>query len=468
MKIKNRLAFYYMIVTSVTLFIIMVVMYIAFQRFFKLDFYTHLNDRAHIAAQLYLEADEISSDSVQILHNRMISALPDEVIRIYDSRNMASFIKDRGQYWGENIIELVRKKRHYMFDEGKMSTVGIYYHDNQGDFVILASAHDASGHRRLRGILEIMFVVFILVNATLFFTGRWFARRTLKPIDRLIDQIRQIRASKLDIRVDEGSRTDEIGELAVSFNKLLEHLQNTFELQQTFLANASHELRTPITSMTGEIEVLRLKDRPIEEYKVALDSLQVDIGRLADTTQNLMNLAQIDMDYTRASREPVRVDELIWELEAHWAQQKIKHGPLIIRMNQLPEDQQELIIYGSTNLLKIAFNNIISNAFKYSDNKPVILELKTESGDLIVEIVDEGIGVPEDEIADLLKPFYRSRRSRKYQGSGIGLFIANKIITLYDGAIDISLNALAGSCFTIRFPKDRRFISFKAATPDER
>lgn len=454
MKIRNRLALYYTLISSVTQLIIMVALYLAISRFFKQDFYARLTDRINIAAQLYLKADELSTDSLSEIHDKMIARLPEEVIRIYNSENMAEFIKEHGQYWGLDVINLVRKKGRVAFQEGNMNTVGGYYHDNQGDFVILASAYDHSGHTRLAGILEIMAITFIVINASLFFIGRFLASRTLSPIDRLIQQIRQIRATKLDTRVNEGSRTDEIGELAISFNQLLAHLQNTFEMQQTFVANASHELRTPVTSMLGEIEVTLLKDRSGKEYIELLESLKHDVLRLSETTQNLMNLAQIDMDYTLASREPIHIDELIWDLESYWAQQKHKGNQLQVHIANLPEDSRDLVLMANENLLKIALNNIIGNAFKYSDNLPVILQLQVKKEFIIIDIVDHGIGVPEEEKEHLLRAFYRSANSRKFQGSGIGLFITNKIVELYHGKIDIILNTDKGSTFRISFLKD--------------
>src|SRR5471030_2426177 len=145
MKIKNRLAISFTLLSSGLLLMVMVVMFLAFIDFFSTDFYGHLKDRAKVAAQLYLEADEISSDSLNHVQGRMLERLPEEVVRIYNAHNAASFIRDQDQYWGDKVIERVRQQKNISFKEGDRQVVGIYYPDNQGNFVILVSAYDASG-----------------------------------------------------------------------------------------------------------------------------------------------------------------------------------------------------------------------------------------------------------------------------------------------------------------------------------
>ncbi|SDD35416.1 Signal transduction histidine kinase [Mucilaginibacter pineti] len=450
MKIKNRLALYYTLLSSGTLLLIMMVMYLLFMGIFRADFYNRLNDRAKLAAQLYLEADEISMDSLDHVRERMIERLPDEVIRIYNAHNMASFIKDRQQYWGSTIIEQVRKEKYASFSEGSRQTIGIYYPDNQGNFVILASAYDMQGHSRLKMILETLVIIFMAVIGGFFFIGRWFAKRSLSPIDQLISQIRRITASNLHLRLDKGNNADEIGILAGSFNQLLEHLQNSFELQQTFIASASHELRTPVTSIIGEIEVSLQKDRDTDSYRTSMLSLLADAERLTTTISSLMELAQTDMSYTQGRREPLRIDELIWELQEHWEGVSLS-GVLTVQISSLPDDQQRLVIPADRTLMTLALNNIIANAFKFSGNGPVILKLAADTQSLVINIIDQGIGIPLADIDKIFKPFFRSQKGRVYQGSGVGLYIANKIIQLYHGKIQVESKEGQGTTFTIVF-----------------
>ena len=186
MKIRNRLALYFTLISVVVLLIALCVIFITFNSFVKSDFYGRLMDRAKVAAQLYLEADEISPDSLNHVRERYLKQLPGEITRFYNDNNAPSFISDRQQYWNNDVINMVRKQKEVEFTEGNRQTIGIYYNDNQGNFVILTSAADIQGHRRIDDLVEIMLVMFVLVITGLFFTGRWFAKKALEPLHDMI------------------------------------------------------------------------------------------------------------------------------------------------------------------------------------------------------------------------------------------------------------------------------------------
>jgi len=177
MKIKNRLALYFTIISVAILLIALATTFFTFTSFAKTDFYGRLMDRAKVAAQLYLEADEISVDSLNHVRQRYLKQIPGEVVRFYNDRNTPSFINDKQQYWSNDVINMVRKQKQAEFAEGDRQTVGIYYNDNQGNFVILVSAEDIQGRHRIEDLIEIMAIMLICVSAALFFIGRWFAKK---------------------------------------------------------------------------------------------------------------------------------------------------------------------------------------------------------------------------------------------------------------------------------------------------
>jgi signal transduction histidine kinase len=450
MKIKNRLALYFTLISAVILLIALSTIFITFNSFVRTDFYSRLMDRAKVAAQLYLEADEISADSLSHVRERYLKQLPGEVTRFYDDRNAASFIKDRQQYWSSDIINIVRKRKQLEFTEGDRQTVGIYYNDNQGNFVILTSAADMQGHQRIADLVEIMLFMFVCVITGLFFIGRWFAKKALEPIDEIVKQMQQVRASNLSLRIAEGNGKDEISKLAQNFNRLLKHLDNAFEIQQTFVTNASHELKTPITSIIGEVEVALNKRRTPEEYEQILTSVLNDTERLNDTITGLMELAQVDMSYTQAALSPVAIDELIWELADYWTN-KLGKGLFAVSIQHLPDDPEKLLIPANKALLTIALNNIIGNAYKFSNNQRVQCDLYADNNRISITITDRGIGIPADEMEKVFQSFYRGANVKDYHGNGIGLYITGKIITLFNGTISVISNTSNGSAITIHF-----------------
>ncbi len=452
MKIKNRLSLYFTATSVFVLLIVEIVISITVNSITTNDFYSHLMDRATVAAQVYLEADEISADSLSHVRERYLLHLPDEVVRFYDDKDAASFIKDRNQYWPAPVINQVRKLKRLEFSEGERQTVGIYYNDNQGNFVILVSAIDHTGSKRMADLLRSLIALSVIVTIALFLSSRWFAQKTLEPIDKVIDQMRRVRVGNLSLRVDEGSGKDEISALAYNFNRLLEHLENAFEMQETFVINASHELRTPITSMIGEIELALAKARTNEEYEKVLSSVFIDAERLKDTVTSLLELAHVDMNYTQPAFKPVSVDELVWELSDYW-NSKMGKGMFVVNILHLPDDPDKLLITAHKQLLNIALNNIIGNAYKFSGNKRVACDLYADNSRITITINDIGIGIPADELEKVFQSFYRGANVKDYMGSGIGLYVTGKIISLFNGTISIESAPEQGTHIIVTFKK---------------
>jgi len=450
MKIKNRLSLYFTAISAIVLLIVEVAICITFNSLIKSDFYDHLMVRAYIAAQRYLEADEISADSLSHVKVRYLQALPNEVIRFYDEKNQPTFIKDKNNFWPDPVINEVRKSKQMKFATGDRQNAGIYYYDNQGDFVILVSAIDVAGNKRTRDLIESMAILLIAVTAGLFITSRWFAQKSLEPIDKVIAQMRQVSAGNLSLRVDEGAGKDEISALAHNFNQLLEHLENAFELQQTFVINASHELRTPITTIIGEIEIALNKLRSHTEYEQVLHSVLTDAERLNGTITSLLELANVDMNYTQPTLNPVAMDELLWELNDFWLAKKGK-GMFNINISHLPEDHEKLQLLANKSLLTIAFNNIIGNAYKFSRDKPVHCDFYADEKAIIITITDTGIGIQPEEIAKIFKSFYRGKNVSGYNGNGIGLYVTYKVISLFNGTIAVNSIPHENTVVTIRF-----------------
>lgn len=452
MKIRNRLSLYFTAISTVILLFVQVIICLIFNSLIKSDFYSHLNDRANVAAQLYLEADEISADSLSRVRGRYLIGLHNEVIRLYDKKNTASFINDNEKPWDARTIEIVRNRKYLQFSTGDRQTVGIYYKDNQGDFVILVSAVDFQGAKRLNDLIESMAILLFGVTLALFVTSRWFAQKALEPIDYLIKQMKQIDAGTLSLRVEEGNGKDEISALAHNFNRLLERLESSFELQQTFVINASHELRTPITTIIGEIEIALNKIRSQNEYEEVLRSSLFEAERLNETINSLLELANVDMNFTQPDLKPVAIDELIWELNDYWTK-KTGKGNFFVNILHLPDDYEKLIILANKALLIIAFNNIIGNAFKFSDVKPVYCELYADEKYISIKITDSGIGIPSQELEKVFKSFYRASNVNDINGHGIGLYVTHKIIKLFNGTITINSIPGKSTIVTIRFTR---------------
>jgi signal transduction histidine kinase len=451
MKIKDRLALYFTLVSTLILLCVLVVVYFSFQRVMESEFFERLTDRTMVTAKLYLKADEISDEALSKVRAQYLEKLNGEVIRIYNERNAATFIGDEQQFWTNETIDLVRQKGKVRFTDGERQVVGIFYKDNQGDFVILASAIDHSTQIRVQQLLKVMTVVFIVIFLCLLLSGRWIAERILAPLNVFIDQVKLIKSNNLHFRVQEGSNKDEITLLSQNFNNLMEHLEHSFILQKTFVANASHELRTPVTRMIIGTEIALSKERQKEDYKIALQSVLEDAEKLENIITALLNLARTDLEYSSSVSEEVRLDEMIWQLQAEWNEKK-GANQLQVEMINLPmDDDAALIVNANPTLLQIAIDNIIGNAFKFSDNQPVCCILELNGHGMKLTIKDQGIGIPEDKLVDIFQPFYSSSVKSEHAGNGMGLYMAHKIITLFRGKLAVKSSNLDGTTFEISF-----------------
>lgn len=451
MKIKDRLALYFTIISTVTLLCVLTVVYFSFQKVMESEFFDRLTDRTMVTAKLYLEADEISSDALNKVRTKYLERLNGEVIRIYNERNSATFIGDDEQFWSSETINKVRHNGLVRFKDGQRQVVGIYYKDNQGNFVILASAIDIGTQLRVQKLLKVMIIVFIVIFLGLLLSGRWIAKRILAPLDVFIEQVKLIKSNNLHFRVEEGTNKDEITLLSQNFNNLMEHLEHSFILQKTFVANASHELRTPVTRMIISAEIALSKDREKEDYQRALQSGLEDAEKLENIITALLNLAQADLEYSSALKEEVRIDELIWQLQAEWNQKK---GPnkLSVEMLNLPmTDDTALIIKAHSTLLQIALDNIIGNAFKFSDSQQVNCVLEIVEKGINLTISDQGVGIPADVLQEIFQPFFSSSGKAGHEGNGMGLYMAHKIITLFHGKITVKSAIGTGTTFFIQF-----------------
>ncbi len=232
---------------------------------------------------------------------------------------------------------------------------------------------------------------------------------------------------------------------------MLDRLEITFDMQNNFVSNASHEFRTPLTVISGEAELGgSIPDLP-EMARASFQTILRESEKLEHLTNSMLSLAQTGFDGRREQWGVVRIDELIIEVKGN-IERILPGNGVEINFDELPEDEDKLILIGNETLLKAAFTNIILNSCKYSDNKPVFVAIKAKDRRVMVEIADQGIGIPDSEIGQIFVPFFRASNTKRYEGYGIGLPLANNIIKMHKGAIEVDSQVGVGTKFTIRFP----------------
>jgi two-component system sensor histidine kinase MprB len=443
MTIRNRLTWLFVGVVAVLLLTVLSVVFLLQSTASQREFRQRLRDRAQVTSYIYLEKDEMRASAFRDFEKKYLQALTNEILQVYDASGRVRFVaEDERVRLSDAILARIVLNKEVYFTLGARQAIGIFYHDNQGDYVIVAAAENVYGKRRLQTLASIMAAIFVGSLVVIYVVGRGFAGRALAPIAALNDQVDRITAQDLHLRVDETplrtSERDDLRRLARTFNRLLERLETSFEGQRTFVRNASHELRTPLTASIGELQVLLARERPVEAYKEGAASVLVELQQLKQLINNLLDLAQADQAV--ALTEEVRLDELLWEVrEAVAPAQRSRVHVDLGDPSELPADPAVFEIKGHRVLLARAIGNLVDNALKYSSpEQSITLSLRCPAGGgCIVRVADAGQGIAPDDLSQVFQPFFRSASVRGVVGHGVGLPLAQRIVALHGGNLTL-------------------------------
>ena len=256
MTIRGRLTLLFTAVVSTLLLVFCVVIYFLSERHRSNEFYERLKAEATTSAQLLFGTETVSPELFKLLDKNHLTVLTEEEIIIYNDRD--SLVYESGTDYlqvTKALLQEVREEKEVRWVQKGREVVGVLFVDQHNHLVVLASGVDIYGFSKNRNLLLVLAVGWLLASFVVFFVGWVYAYRALLPLKKLIGRVDQISANRLDLRVDVGNKQDEIGQLAVRFNRMLDRLEEGFKLQRAFVSNASHELRTPLTAITGQIEV---------------------------------------------------------------------------------------------------------------------------------------------------------------------------------------------------------------------
>jgi len=432
MNIKVRLSFQFtLIVAGILLFFTLLVYYFSYSSQIA-KFRQNLLDKAKNTAVLLIDVSEVDSTLLKKIHQSTISldkeelVLTDSTFRIIYS-NKIQYLKDKA-----TLINNADGNLNY-FSINDKEGVCIRHVYNTHTYYVYAMATDITRYENLKELRGILFWCFIFSICLSVLLSYLFSKKAIKPISRIIKRVREINSLKLNSRLDEGERKDEIDQLAITFNKMLAKLEIAFKNQKDFISNASHELRTPITIMIGGSDYLLSQDRNKEDYISHITDLVIRLKEINYLLNCLLELAQLNQNNVIQLTD-VRIDEIVFN---SIYQVKNKYpGRKIIPKIIYPEDEKELHIFGNPGLLVIAFNNLIDNACKFSDSE-VIAEFVIMDKSIKIIISDRGIGIPQNELGDIYQPFKRASNAKFKSGFGVGLSLVNRIIELHDASLQV-------------------------------
>ncbi|HQR05869.1 MAG TPA: ATP-binding protein [Gemmatales bacterium] len=283
------------------------------------------------------------------------------------------------------------------------------------------------------------------------FIARWVCQRALLPLRTMADATTALGTDDLTQRLPVPVVQDELHALGAAFNDLLARVHEAFERQKQFTAEASHQLRTPLTAMLGQMELALRRDRTPAEYQETIGAVNDQAARLHEMVEMLLFLARTEAEARLPHLDAVELGSWLTSyVNRHWTQH-----PRFTDLHVQVSAKSPLTVGVHPALFEQAVGNLLDNAFKYSDpGSPVHLRLRQQGSEAVLSLEDRGMGIDADDIPRLFTPFFRSdaARERGISGVGLGLAISARIIRALGGCIKYERHQEAGGAFTIALP----------------
>jgi len=446
-KITAKLSIIFSVIASVALVIFGVLVYVFTLNHNDEVFKERLSDRVKITEKLFLEKETFSAIELEKIKDQFLRALPEETEEVIELKNDLVPVF-RYEYNDQNKQQLIINES-YSFQEGIRTGVSNIFNVNKKRYLIIVTAVDVVGIQNLVFLRFRIIILIFIVLPLLFIISFVVAKRALRPLTDKIHHANAISASNLYERLQIINPNDEIGELAIAFNKLLDRLEASFKTQKSFISNASHEIRNPLTAIMGEAEITGAKFRTTKEYSDSLKIILQEAERLNLTVNNLLELSKV-----RATKEDIKLeilefDEFLKEIKNSFDFVSPDNN---VSISIIKAQTGLYSVAINKNLMKTALFNLLDNACKFSENKPVRVKLTNVGNWLSLTIEDDGLGISKKDLLQIKEPFYRGENTLHINGSGIGLALCEKIITLNNGTLTIDSLLNKGTKIIVMLP----------------
>lgn len=454
MKLTVRINLLFTVIVSCILLGMTLLIYHVSRDNVQRDFRQRIKTRAARTAYLYnlfrydttSLLESMDTNSPTVLYNKSIQIYDTgfHLLYAYNDSNIKSLAPDLALLKrARNETEVYLKKEHHDF-------CVYYFPENTIPLFVSMSAEDTTGKAYINSLKKIFLLYVPLAILITLLVGYLFSRTIIRPVKETIHDVKLITSQNLSHRLYAGSRKDELAELNNTFNALLDRLEESFAIEKRFIANASHELSTPLTSISSQIEVALLQERNAGEYKNVLASVLKDTQGLHELTRNLLEIAKAGTNGA-ISLEKVRPDEIL--IKAHSEVMRQNNGFKIeLEFSELPEDENECHVFGNAHLLHSAFKNIMENGCKYSPDRRTKVSLLFHGKDVEIIFSNKSDLLPAEEVERLFEPFYRGSNTGNEPGMGLGLTLTRRIISLHKGSLNIKTEPVSDTHIIVRLP----------------
>jgi len=415
-------------------------------------FMKRLNSRANNNAQVFKYVKSTDHEFLDRINTSSMEVLPDKSIGIYSFSGEPYYIylKDTAQSFNvtDDVIRLTLLNGQYFYKMGRREALAVKYTDAGENFIVVVAAYDTDGWTLLRQLKRIFFVSLVLGMVISLLAGHFFSSQLLKPVAQIISEVNEISSHNLSKRIKAGASQDELSQLANTFNDLLDRLQEYFTAQRRFISNASHELSTPLTSISSQLEVTMQRQRSTKEYQEVVQSVYEDVVQMRQLTKSLLEIAKTGSEGSIELHE-IRIDEVLFKVMGDI---KKIHSDYRVELNFSDADESNFLVFGNVDLLYMAIKNIVENGCKYSIDNAATVQLSFDNNSTIVEVHSKGKPIAEEDMEKIFQPFYRSSTSEGKAGFGLGLALAKRIVGLNKGTLMVKSDEREGTTFTIVIP----------------
>ncbi|WP_042474390.1 sensor histidine kinase [Bacillus ndiopicus] len=293
-------------------------------------------------------------------------------------------------------------------------------------------------------VLGNMMLISLIISLIAILLAAWYL---VKPIRALTVATKQVARENYDVEI-EIARTDELGLLAKSFNKMTQDLKQQDETRKSFIRNVSHDFQTPLQNINGYANLLKGKELTNENRLHYAGIIEAETSRLSNLTKQLLLLNSLDQLAYKKSEKAINITEQI--------ERAITKSQWMIEQKELAVWLQldEVIFEGDETLLENVWENLISNAIKYNrKGGEITIKALNEQSAITIEISDTGIGIGQEHLPHIFQRFYRVDEARQTKGTGLGLAIVQEVVHFYNGQIEINSKENKGTTILIKLPK---------------
>jgi signal transduction histidine kinase len=328
----------------------------------------------------------------------------------------------------------------------KYPLIGLPFQVDGQPYALFVTVEKNPVENEIMNSIHLMYVIILFFGSLLILVA---ARYIVNPIVRLTEATKSMAKGQFDVELPT-KRKDEIGALSVSFNQMAKELAKLDRMRRNFVSNVSHEIGSPLTSISGFTKAVKQKQMSEESRLRYLTIIEEESERLSRLSQNLLRLSHLQHDNQPLKVSTYRLDEqlrrVVIALEPHWGAKEIEIDlhlePLTV---QADEDQ-----------LSQVWINLLSNSIKFTPVKgKILIEAVLKDNQNTISITDNGIGIPEEERADIFKPFHKVDKARNssVKGNGLGLSIVKQIVDMHQGDIQVSGQLGTGATFEVTLPQ---------------